>query len=538
MDSLSFRLVRPMNRLTQLALLKHFQCHPEQLTAFNAKLIQRYALLDYVDHRTMLEILTKMAKQPPTTASLIGLRQTLQAVQRFPLALEADKRAFETELLNSVLATPADTLSSVEYGALWSFTTQTTAWEDVLRLSNTFPLQSTLPLQSEREFRIVLNQMLMSAIPVALTSPVSSSMDSQPRGVRLLKELVGEETALKRAFDGIVHSDACWTERESAVFTFVGVVHALGRWPSEHIPEEKAWKQLALHPTTSHDVDLHQLLRVLVRVYSPLVPEYVRESLDEAMSTDLWRCYSELPNAPVAVFFGLGEPRLRFPDDQKTEEEHAMDRDEKTQEGLATTSQSRQMQEALRRLHERAVEKQLRSDGPPLGVSVLINLLISNTFLRVQGDLFHAIIAALKGALASPSSLRSVTPLQAAIIAACLNQVQQMLTGTHASSLTVGDTGKDMEAIARLLLPLLSYKHMKDHGSARCVSMLLCDCPCWTREWGLEEGCLNLLREHAQDGFTRAQLQRILKCDSHGLLSLPVEVKGILEKQAAEVPER
>ncbi|PWU98672.1 hypothetical protein C4B63_11g38 [Trypanosoma cruzi] len=453
MDSLSFRLVRPMNRLTQLALLKHFQCHPEQLTAFNAKLIQRYALLDYVDHRTMLDILTKMAKQPPTTASFIGLRQTLQAVQRFPLDLEADKRAFETELLNSVLATPADTLSSVEYGALWSFTTQTTAWEDVLRLSNTFPLQSTLPLQSEREFRIVLNQMLMSAIPVALTSPVSSSMDSQPRGVRLLKELVGQETALKRAFDGIVRSDACWTERESAVFTFVGVVHALGRWPSEHIPEEKAWKQLALHPTTSHDVDLHQLLRVLVRVYSPFVPEYVRESLDEAMSTDLWRCYSELPNAPVAVFFGLGEPRLRFPDDQKTEEGHAMDRDEKTHEGLATTSQSRQMQEALRRLHERAVEKQLRSDGPPLGVSVLINLLISNTFLRVQGDLFHAIIAALKGALASPSSLRSVTPLQAVIIAACLNQVQKMSTGTHASSLTVGDTGKDMEAIARLLLP-------------------------------------------------------------------------------------
>ncbi|RNF12668.1 hypothetical protein TraAM80_00212 [Trypanosoma rangeli] len=548
MDSLPFRLVRPMNRLTQLALMKHLRRNSELLTTFNAKLIQRYALLDYVDHRVMLEHLAEKAQRPPTPAVLLGLRQTLQAVQRFPLELEAEKRAFEAALLESVLATPADTLSSVEYVALWSFATQITAWNDVLRLSSTFPLQSTLSLQSEREFRAMLNQMLMSAVPVSSTPSASSSVspvdDSQPRGVQLLRELVGETTVLTRAFEGLAASDACWTEREFAVCTFVGVVHALGRWPSDRIPEAAAWKRLALHPTTFHDVDLHQLLRMLVRVYSPVVPEYVRESLAEAFSTDLWRCYSELPNAPVAVFFGLGELQLRFPTDAAADKPAGGSDAKATPEVATTNTAHGQLQKTLRRLHESAVAKQFRKDGQPLSLVVLINLLVGNTFLQVHGDLVYAVIAALKNTLentlssTSPSQ-QSLTSLQAAIIAACLDKVQHTLTEPLAASDTqASNARKDVEVIARLLVPLVSYMHLRERGSARCVSMLLCDCPRWTREWGLEDGCLRLLREHAQDGFTRAQLQRIMDCDSRGLLSLSAEVKRSLEQQAAVLPRR
>lgn len=547
MDSLSFRLVRPMNRLTQVALLKHLSRGSENLTSFNAKLVQRYALLDYVDHRAMLALLTEKARRPLAPVAFASLRQILRAVQRFPLDFEVEKRGFETALLNSVFTTPPDTLSSAEYGALWSLTTQITEWNDVLRLSEAFPLQGTLPHQSEKEFRAVLNQMLVKAVPIASTSSLLSSApiittssaggELQPRGLRLLRELVGAEVALERALDGIVHRDACWTERESAVYTFVGVVHALGRWPSEHISGEEAWRGLGLRPTTFHDVDLYQLLRMLLRLQSPVVPDYVRASLDEAISTDLWRCYSELPNEPVAAFFGLGESRPRCPVDEKAAS--GAGHSDTAEANVVLMGSGTQLRDTLRRFHERVVESQLRRDGPALSLAVLVNLLIGSAFLEAKGEIHQTILTALKCDLASSSSSRRITSLQAAIIATCLDRIQQQSAESGASSMTpLLKEKSDVEEISKLLVPFLNYAHLKEHGCARSVAILLSDCPRWTKEWQLEEGCFNLLYEHAHDGFTKMQLQGILESDKNGSLSLPTNVKETTMQRAAEAPNR
>ncbi|ORC89618.1 uncharacterized protein TM35_000111520 [Trypanosoma theileri] len=593
MDSLSFHIVRPMNRLTQKALLKHFNRHSEKLTSFNAKLIQRYALLDYVDHRAMLTLLTEKAQQPLTPASFAGLRQTLQAVQRFPRDFDEEKRRFESIFLQSVLNTPPDTLSSVEYSALWSLTTLLTAWEDVLRLSSTFPLQKTLPLQSEKEFRVVLDQMLVKAIPISSSSSSYSTMtttttttriiDEPPRGIQLLKELVGEDVALQRALDGIMQRNAQWTDREAAVSTFIGVVHALERWPQQQIPGVEVWRKLALRPTTFHDVDFHQLLRILVRVHSPAVPEYVRMSLDEAICSDLWRCYSELPNEPVAVFFeqeellqkftvtmrkrqpGNGESNVTNNSQDKVKDKDNINSSSSSGENNSDDSHKRngtpekeltvQLRETMRELHERTLEKQLRSDGPPLTLPVIINLFIGSVFLRAQGELTGAIISALKNTLISSSSSSvaksNLTTLQAVIIATCLDRMQQQQESSSSSSSSSSEEStsyyqsslsaqarKDADVIGTLLLSLLTYPYLQQHGSARCVSRLLCECPQWTRRNGLEETCFHLLREHAQDGFTKAQLQTILDNHTRGYISLPVDVKEIIVQRAAEVPSR
>ncbi|KEG05858.1 hypothetical protein DQ04_17821000 [Trypanosoma grayi] len=565
MDTLPFRLVRPMNQLTQLALLKHIGRQNERLTAFNAKLIQRFALLDYVDHRAMLALLTDRAQQPLLSLSFPGLRQTLQAVQRFPVDFAAEKLEFEAALLDSVFATPPDTLSSVEYGALWSLATQVTAWEDVLRLSSTFPLQSTLPLQSEKEFRVVLDQMLVAAIPMSSlvyycsTAAAgdggggnSDATVSTPRGVRLLKELVGEEAALQRALDGIMQLGACWTERECAVSTFVGVVHALGKWPQECLPDAAAWRKLALRPTTFHDVDLHKLLRLLIRLHSPVVPEHVRESLKEALSADLWRCYAELPIEPVAVFFATEGLFKRTNDVGRTDGDSSGSCSSGSSSTIAHNNGENAtgaasaplLLEAMRRLHEHALEKQLRCDGPPLGLHVLISLLVSSAFLQVKGELLSAIIAALKDKLASllsssSSSVQPLTPLQASIIATSLDRVQPHSSGAAASStFSSGKGNEDADAIGKLIVPFLSHAYLSEHGCARCVAELLCGCPRWARQWGLEEGCIDVLRHHAQDGFTKAQLQQILSSDSRGLLVLPSDARDIVTQRATEVPSR
>ncbi|CBH09855.1 hypothetical protein, conserved [Trypanosoma brucei gambiense DAL972] len=555
MDTLAFRVVRPMNGLTEFALLKHFGRHYEHFTPFNSKLIQRYALLNYVDHRTMLELLTQKARRPLAPQSFGGLRQTLQAVQRFPLELNNEKKKFETVFLASVLETPMHSLSSAEYGALWSLATQVTEWKDVLALSDTFPMQSTLQHQSRSEFRALLDQMfttLPSTISPSNTPAVGETTSEKEweremsRPFRLLTELIGGECAVGRILDDIAQSVASWSDREAAVPTFVGVVHTLNRWPDGQIPDEKAWDQLILRVSTLQTSDLNQLLRLLTRVHSPIVPSYVRDSLNDALCADLWRCYLEQPNEPVAAFFESDELRMkRSPEYSAVVENDGSDYSnnggDHVDESVAPVAEPPLQQwEMLRRLHVCTLEKQLTKEGPELALPTLINLFISSAFLEVHSELLTAILSALKASLPSSSSGQSryMTPLLASSLAVGLYRVEKIMEQPGSDSSVASRVRKDVGAIERIILPLLQYESLRDYGCARCVMRLLCDCNHWCEERGLKEGCLKVLHDHAMDGFTKAHLEKLLGQSSSGLLELPEDVRDVISHCIADLPSR
>ncbi|KAG8347951.1 hypothetical protein ERJ75_001600600 [Trypanosoma vivax] len=555
MDTLTFRVVRPMNRLTQLALYKHFNRPSEQLSLFNSKLIQRYALLDYVDHRTMLMLLIDKAKQAHGSPSFSSLRQVLHAVHKFPYNFKEEKREFESALLASVLAAPSDALSSVEFGALWSLTTELTDWGDVLRLSRTFPMQSTLHHQSEDEFRIVLDQMVAATgfQPFSVASPASAITEpcgagELPRGARLLLDLVGGETAMRRAVDGIMKCGNCWMKQGSAVSTFLGIVHTLGTWPTDKIADKEAWQKLALQPSTLHNTDLSSLLRAIARVHSLIVPAYVREALMEALSADLWLCYSAQPNEPLAM--SLKDSRLwdAYPAlnslSKEGKDSPMTDASNDAAVGGDGTPEIRipAAVEAFRKLHVSTLEKQFESDGPPLTLNTLINVLLSSACLGEHGELMGAVLTALKDFLTSSTSSvassRGLSPLQASVIAMSLDRIKEMASASAAQSSSCIRSADDILAIEKLIVPVLRYTNMRERGSARCVIRLLCDCHRWTKQWGLEEECVKLLGEHVSDGFTRAQLQGLLEREATGLLQLPVDIKEAILRSSEELPSR
>ncbi|CCD12772.1 unnamed protein product [Trypanosoma congolense IL3000] len=204
--------------------------------------------------------------------------------------------------------------------------------------------------------------------------------------------------------------------------------------------------------------------------------------------------------------------------------------------------------EALRQLHKATLEKQLASDGPPLTLSALINLFVSSAFLDVGDDLMVAILSALNSTLlnlsprsASSSSSagpRCVTPLEASSVAVALARVESIVTQLGKTSTAASRMKEEMGSVERALLPVLQPDALLARGSARCVMRLLCDCPSWTRRCGLEEGCLRALRDHAGDGFTRANLERLLRHNASNLLLLPADVKESVERCLVELPIR